>query len=143
MDKQTLIKALNEDLSYELQAVLAYTRWSAEVSGPHRDSLRAMFQREIPDELMHAQFLTDKIVIYGGTPEMKPSAIPEAPSNRDKLKAVLDMEAQAIRNYSQRAQQAEELGETALKVRLEEMVNDETEHYETIQMLLRDWNESV
>ncbi len=143
MDKQTLIKALNEDLSYELQAVLAYTRWSAEVTGPHRDSLRAMFQREIPDELTHAQFLTDKIVIYGGTPEMKPSAIPDASSNRDKLKAVLDMEAQAIRNYSQRAQQAEELGETALKVRLEEMVNDETEHYETIQMLLRDWSESV
>jgi len=143
MDKQTLIKALNDDLSYELQAVLAYTRWSAEVSGPHRDSLRAMFQREIPDELTHAQFLTDKIVIYGGTPEMKPAAIPNASSNRDKLKAVLDMEAQAIKNYSQRAQQAEELGETALKVRLEEMVNDETEHYETIQMLLRDWSDSV
>jgi rubrerythrin len=74
---------------------------------------------------------------------MKPAAIPNASSNRDKLKAVLDMEAQAIKNYSQRAQQAEELGETALKVRLEEMVNDETEHYETIQMLLRDWSDSV
>ncbi len=142
MDKQTLIKALNEDLSYELQAVLAYTRWSAEVTGPHRDTLRAMFQREIPDELAHAQFLTDKIVIYGGTPEMKPAAMPNAVNNRDKLQAVMQMEQQAIKNYSQRVEQAEELGETGLKVRLEEMVNDETEHYETIQMLLRDWNES-
>ncbi|MCG8346272.1 MAG: ferritin-like domain-containing protein [Chloroflexales bacterium] len=122
---------------------MAYTRWSAEVSGPHRDSLRATFQREIPDELAHAQFLTDKIVIYGGTPEMQPAAIPSTISNRDKLQAVLQMEEQAIKNYSQRAQQAEELGETGLKVRLEEMVNDETEHYETIQMLLRDWSDNV
>lgn len=143
MDKQGLIAALNNDLAYEFQAILAYTRWSAEVTGPHRDSLRAMFQREIPDELGHAQFLADKIVVYGGNPGTNPATVPEAPSNRDKLQAVLAMEEQAIKNYSQRIQQAEELGETALKVRLEEMVQDETEHYEAIQMLLRDWDDVV
>ena len=74
---------------------------------------------------------------------MQPAAIPSTISNRDKLQAVLQMEEQAIKNYSQRAQQAEELGETGLKVRLEEMVNNETEHYETIQMLLRDWSDNV
>lgn len=142
MEKQALITALNEDLSYELQAILAYTRWSAEVTGPHRDTLRAMFQREIPDELGHAQFLTDKIVVFGGTPNMQPAPVPDAATNRDKLQSVLKMEEQAIKNYSLRAQQADELGEVALKVRLEEMVNDETEHYETIQMVLRNWNET-
>ncbi len=143
MDKTILITALNEDLSYEFQAILAYTRWSAEVNGPHRDTLRAMFQREIPDELTHAQFLADKIVVYGGTPNMRPAAVPEAPTNRAKLEAVMAMEEQAIRNYTQRVQQAEELGEIALKTRLEEMVSDETEHYETIKMLLRNWEETV
>jgi bacterioferritin (cytochrome b1) len=54
MDKQAFVKALNEDLSYELQAIMAYTRWAAEVDGPHRNMLRTMFTEEIPDELTHA-----------------------------------------------------------------------------------------
>lgn len=143
MDKQALIDALNSDLSYEFQAILAYTRWSAEVDGPHRDPLRAMFQSEIPDELGHAQFLADKIVVYGGMPTTTAASVPDAPTNRAKLEAVLAMEEQAIKNYSQRVQQAEEMGEIALKVRLEEMVSDETTHYEAIKMLLRNWNETL
>lgn len=143
MDKQTLINELNNDLAYEFQAILAYTQWSAEVSGPHRDSLRAMFQREIPDELTHAQFLADKIAVYGGTPTTTPVEVPHTQTNRDKLQAVLAMEEQAIKNYTRRIEQAEELGETALKIRLEEMVEDETNHHDTIQMILRDWHDQV
>jgi bacterioferritin len=143
MTKQALIEALNDDLAHEFQAILAYTRWSAEVSGPHRDLLRAMFQREIPDELGHAQFLADKIVVLGGTPTVTPAAVPEAPTNRARLEAVLAMEQQAIQGYTERARQAEEVGELGLKVRLEQMVSDETEHYEEVKMLLRDWSDQL
>ena len=143
MTKQALIDALNDDLAHEFQAILAYTRWSAEVSGPHRDLLRAMFQREIPDEIGHAQFLADKIVVLGGTPTVTPAAVPEAPTTRAKLEAVLAMEQQAIQGYAERARQAEELGELGLKVRLEQMVSDETGHYEAVKMLLRDWNDQL
>jgi bacterioferritin len=139
-DKQALIDALNKDLSAEFQAIIAYTRWSAEVNGPHRDSLRAMFQREIPDELGHAQFLSDKIVVLGGTPNTTPLAVPEAPNNRAKLEALLELEGKAIAGYTERARQAEEAGEVALKVRLEEMIGDETGHYEEVQMLLSGWS---
>lgn len=141
MDKQSLIEALNQDLAYELQAVVAYTRWAAEVDGPHRDLLRAMFQSEIPDELGHAQFLADKIAVYGGTPTTTPKAVPEARTNHERLNAVMTMEETAIKNYNQRIEQAEAAGETALKVHLEEMVEDETEHYEKIKMMLRGWND--
>src|SRR5919199_5121932 len=106
MDKQALIEALNDDLAHEFQAIMAYTKWSAEVTGPHRDLLRAMFQREIPDELGHAQFLSDKIAVYGGTPTTQPAAVPEAPTNRAKLECVLAMEQEAIQGYTERAQQA-------------------------------------
>lgn len=143
MDRQRLIEALNEDLANEFQAVLAYTRWSAEVTGPHRDLLRAMFQREIPDELGHAQYLSDKIVVLGGTPTTEPAPVPDAPTNRAKLEAVMRMEEQAIHGYAARAEQAEAAGELALKLRLEELIADETEHYETVKMMLRGWDEAV
>jgi bacterioferritin len=143
MDKQALIDALNKDLAYELQAILAYTKWSSEANGPHRNALRSMFQQEIPDELGHAQFLSDKIVVLGGTPNVAPETVPEARTNRDKLEAVLAMERKAINDYSERAQQAEELGEIGLRQDLEEMVSDETSHYEEVLMMLRDWHEAT
>ncbi len=143
MNKQQFIDALNGDLAYELQAVIAYTRWAAEVDGPHRNALRSMFTAEIPDELGHAQTLADKIAVLGGTPTTKPEPVPDAPDNRAKLEAVLAMEKTAIENYSQRAQQAEEMGEVGMKQRLEEMVEDETGHYEEVTMLLRNWKDSM
>jgi bacterioferritin len=143
MDKQTFVKALNEDLSYELQAITAYTRWAAEADGPHRNMLRSMFTQEIPDELQHAQTLADKIAVLGGTPTVTPAPVPAAAHNRARLEAVMSMERQAIDNYTQRAQQAEELGEMGMKQRLEEMIEDETTHYEEVEMLLRNWHGDV
>jgi bacterioferritin len=139
--KQALVDALNQDLAYEYQAVLAYTRWSAEVDGPHRNLLRSMFQQEIPDELGHAQYLSDKIAVLGGTPTTSPAQVPDAPTNRSKLEAVMDMEKTAIKNYGERAEQAEELGEIGLRQDLEEMVADETGHYEQVLMMLRGWKD--
>jgi bacterioferritin len=69
--------------------------------------------------------------------------VPEARTNRDKLEAVLAMERKAINDYSERAQQAEELGEIGLRQDLEEMVSDETSHYEEVLMMLRDWHEAT
>lgn len=143
MDKQAFIQALNDDLAYEFQAITAYTRWAAEADGPHRNMLRSMFTQEIPDEMGHAQMLADKIAVLGGTPTSTPATVPEVSDNRARLEAVLAMERQAIENYTRRAQQAEELGEMGMKQRLEEMIEDETGHYEEVTMLLRNWHGSV
>jgi bacterioferritin len=102
-----------------------------------------MFTQEIPDELGHAQTLADKIAVMGGTPTTSPVSVPNAPDNRAKLEAVMAMEKQAIENYTQRAQQAEELGEMGMKQRLEEMIEDETTHYEEVTMLLRNWTTNM
>jgi bacterioferritin len=145
MDTQIrkFVDALNNDLAYELQAIVAYTRWAAEVDGPHRNALRTMFQEEIPDELNHAQTLADKIAVLGGTPTTTPMEVPKADNNHSRLEAVLDMEKTAIANYTRRAQEAEEIGEIGMKQRLEEMIEDETDHYEEVSMLLRNWHNAA
>ena len=61
MEKQALIDALNEDLAGELQAVIQYLIYSAKVTGPWRPQLVNFMQTEVQDELLHAQFLADKI----------------------------------------------------------------------------------
>ncbi len=137
--KQTLIDKLNEDLAGELQAVIQYATYAARVTGPYRPQLAAFFEQEIADELGHAQFLANKVVALGGEPTTVPRAVPPADNNREMVQQVLEAEKQAIADYSKRASQAEAYGDKGLQVRLEDIVADETEHYEESQRILKEW----
>jgi bacterioferritin len=140
VDKQTIIDHLNHDLAGELSAVIQYLTYAARATGPHRPQLAEFFAAEIPDEIGHAQYLAKKIVALGGTPTTVARAVPEAKSNREMMEAVLAAEEQAIADYSTRAQQAEEFGDKGLQVQLEDIVRDETGHFEETQQILRNWD---
>lgn len=140
MDKETLIKKLNEDLAGEYGAILQYIAYAAKVTGPYRRELSAFFAAEVPDETLHAQFLANKIVALGGEPTTKARPVKHAKSNREMLEAVLAAEKQARADYTERAQDAEAFGDKGLQVQLEDMVRDESTHYEETERILRDWS---
>ncbi len=139
MDKETLIRHLNEDLSGELSAVVQYTIYAAKVTGPYRPQLSAFFLAEVPDEQGHAQFLANKIVALGGEPTSIVRLVPPAANNREMLEAVMKAEKQAIVDYTTRAIEADEFGDKGLAVQLEDMVRDESGHAEESERMLRDW----
>jgi bacterioferritin len=140
MDKQVLIEKLNEDLSNELAAVIQYITYSAQVTGPYRPQLASFFLQEVPDEQGHAEFLANKIVALGGVPTMKAAPVAPAETNKELLEAVLEAERKAIAGYKERAEQADQFGDVGLKVQLEDMVRDETQHAEETERILRDWS---
>ena len=139
MNKKTLIDLLNEDLAGELGAIIQYITYAAKATGPYRPQLSQFFLDEVADEQMHAQFLANKIVALGGEPTTKPRPVPKAKNNRKMLEAVLAAEKKATADYAQRAQQAEEFGDKGLVVQLEDMVRDESGHFEETERILRDW----
>lgn len=139
ISKETVIANLNEDLAGELQAIIQYVTYAARVTGPYRPQLAAFFEQEIADELGHAQFLANKIAALGGEPTTVPRAVPEADDNREMLQKVMEAEQQAIQDYSERASQAEAYGDKGLQVRLEDIVADETDHYEDTKRILKEW----
>ena len=55
------------------------------------------------------------------------------------LEAVLAAERLATQDYTQRAREADELGEKGLMVQLEDMIRDESGHSEETERILRDW----
>ena len=139
MDKQTLIDNLNKDLAGELSAIIQYISYAAKATGPYRPQLAAFFLEEVVDEQGHAQFLANKVVALGGEPVTVPAPVPPASNNREMMEAVLAAERQAIVDYTQRAQEAEEFGDKGLVVQLEDMVRDESSHAEETERILRDW----
>jgi bacterioferritin len=139
MDKQTLVKRLNEDLAGELGAIIQYITYAAKATGPFRPQLAQFFLAEVADEQLHAQYLANKIVALGGEPTTKPRAVPTAKTNREMLEAVLAAEKQATQDYAQRAQDADAFGDKGLVVQLDDMVRDESGHFEETERILQDW----
>lgn len=139
MDKQTLIKHLNDDLAGELGAIIQYITYAAKATGPFRPQLSQFFLAEVADEQLHAQFLANKIVALGGEPTTTPRPVPPAKTNREMLEAVLAAELQAKQDYTQRAEEANAYGDKGLVVQLEDMVRDESGHSEETERILRDW----
>jgi bacterioferritin len=139
MDKQTLIDNLNHDLANELSAIAQYITYAAKATGPYRPQLSQFFLTEVVDEQGHALFLANKIVALGGEPTTVAAPVPAAKSNREMLEAVLAAELQAGKDYTRRAEEAEEFGDKGLAVQLEDMVRDEMGHSEETERMLRDW----
>ncbi len=138
-DVQTLIDGLNEDLAAEYQAVIMYRTYASLVSGPYRQELRAFFEGEIPDELGHAAFLADKIVALGGTPTTRAAEVQLARDNRQMLENALQAEVETIERYTRRIEQAERVGDVSIKVQLENLIVDESQHRDDIRRMLMDW----
>jgi bacterioferritin len=134
-----MIAALNQDLAGELGAIIQYITYAAKATGPFRPELAQFFLKEVPDEQGHAQFLANKIVALGGEPVTTPRPVPAAASNREMLLAVLEAERRAKNDYTKRARQAEAFGDKGLQVQLEDIVTDETGHFEETERILRDW----
>jgi bacterioferritin len=134
-----MIERLNRDLASEYSAIIQYMTYAAKATGPYRPQLAQFFLAEVADEQAHAQYLANKIVAFGGEPTTRPLAVAEARTNREMVEAVLAAEREAVKSYTQRARDAEELGDKGLAVQLEDMVRDESTHSEETERILRDW----
>lgn len=139
MEKTKLIKLLNEDLAAEYAAIIQYVTYAARATGPYRPQLSQFFLAEVADEQMHAQFLANKIVALGGVPTTQAAPVADGANNRVMVEEVLKAEREAVRRYTERAKQAEELGDKGLAVQLEDMIRDESGHSEETERILRDW----
>ncbi len=139
-EKKVLIDGLNEDLANEYSAIIMYRCYASMVKGPYRQELRTFFSAEIPDELMHAQLLADKIVALGGTPVTEPMPVKLSDNAKEMLKNALVAEKDTIGRYVKRRKQAEEAGDYGLAVELDTLIADETKHRDELELMIEKWD---
>src|SRR5712691_10293400 len=126
--RQQLIAALNEDLSREYQAIIAYVVYSQVLKGPEYMAIAAELEKHATQELQHALVIAKQIDYLGGMPVAAAKPVRTSPRAEDMLQFDLDNENETVRNYRERVRQCESLGEYALAEHIRDILMDEQEH---------------
>jgi bacterioferritin len=125
---QDLIKALNEDLAREYQAIIAYTVYSNVLKGAQWMNIAGELKKHAGEELQHALIIADQIDYLGGMPTATPKEVKLSEKPEEMLRFDLDNETVTIKNYRERVKQAEALGHYALAEQLRTIISQEQEH---------------
>lgn len=126
--RERLIALLNEDLSREYQAIIAYVNYSQVLKGPQYMSIAAELEVHAREELEHALTIAKQIDYLGGMPTVKPLPVKTSEKAEDMLRFDLDNENETIANYRVRVRQCEALGEYAMAENIRQILVQEQEH---------------
>ncbi|HEY2843058.1 MAG TPA: ferritin-like domain-containing protein [Bryobacteraceae bacterium] len=123
-----LIKALNEDLCREYQAIISYVVYSQVLKGAQYMNIAAELEVHAGQELAHALIISNLIDYLGGMPAVVPKPVKTSAKAEDMLRFDLDNENETIKNYRQRVGQCEALGEYAMGEQIRKILIDEQDH---------------
>ena len=126
--REQLAQLLNEDLSREYQAIIAYVVYSQVLKGAEYMNIAAQLEEHAHQELQHALIISRQIDYLGAMPSVAPKPVKTSEKARDMLSFDLDNENETIRNYRDRIRQCEALGEFAMAEQIREILVQEQDH---------------
>src|SRR5690349_17455684 len=99
VSREGLIGLLNEDLSREYQAIIAYVVYSQALKGAEYMNIASELEVHAGEELKHALIISNQIDYLGGMPSVQPNPVRTSEKAREMLQFDLDNESETIRNY--------------------------------------------
>ena len=126
--REQLIDLLNEDLSREYQAIIAYVVYSQALKGAQYMNIATELEKHAGQELQHALTVAKHIDYLGGMPTATPQKVVLSAEAEKMLRADLENENNTIRAYRVRVRQCEALGEYAIAEDIREILREEQEH---------------
>jgi bacterioferritin len=128
VNRERMIELLNEDLSREYQAIIAYTIYSQTIKGAAFNNIATELEGHASEELNHAILLARQIDYFSGRPTSIPKEVKISDQAEEMLRFDLENEKQTIQNYRQRIRQADAMGEFALGEVLRKIIAEEQDH---------------
>ena len=126
--REQLVAKLNEDLSREYQAIIAYVVYSQVLKGAQYMNIAKELEVHAGEELQHALTVAKHIDYLGGMPTAKALPVKLSEDPVEMLRADLENENDTIRAYRERVKQAEALQEYAIAEDIVEILRQEQEH---------------
>ena len=128
ISRDRLAELLNEDLSREYQAIIAYVVYSQVLSGAEYMNIAAQLEIHAKQELDHALILSRQIDYLGKMPAVTPKPVRTSEDPKEMLRFDLDNENETVRNYRDRIRQCETLGEYAMAEQIRQILMQEQDH---------------
>src|SRR5256884_5810984 len=128
ISRQRLAELLNEALSREYQAIIAYVVYSQVLSGAEYMNIAAQLEIHAKQELDHALILSRQIDYLGKMPAVTPKPVRTSEDPKEMLRFDLDNENETVRNYRDRIRQCEALGEYAMAEQIRQILVQEQDH---------------
>src|SRR5438270_13071386 len=128
MTRERLIELLNEDLSREYQAIIAYVVYSQVLKGAEYMNIAQELEKHAAEELQHALIISNQIDYLGGMPTVTPKPVKTSEKPKEMLRFDLENENETIRNYRDRIRQCEALGEFAMAEQIRQILVQEQDH---------------
>ncbi|MGB7829261.1 MAG: ferritin-like domain-containing protein, partial [Pseudolabrys sp.] len=128
ISRDRLAELLNEDLSREYQAIIAYVVYSQVLSGAEYMDIAAQLEIHAKQELDHALILSRQIDYLGKMPTVISKPVRTSKQPKEMLKFDLENENETIRNYRTRIRQCERLGEFAMAEQIRRILVQEQDH---------------
>ena len=126
--RESLIDALNGDMSREYQAIIAYVNYSQVLKGAAYMNIADQLEQHAQQELTHALTISRQIDYLGAMPTVVPKPVKVSDKAEEMLRFDLQNEADTIRNYRERVRQCEALGEFAIAEHIREILLQEQDH---------------
>src|ERR1700739_5181220 len=114
VSREELVKLLNQDLSREYQAIIAYVVYSQVLKGAEYMDIAAQLEIHAKQELDHALTISRQIDYLGKMPAVTPKPVRTSKDPKEMLRFDLEHENETVRNYRDRIRQCEALGEFAM-----------------------------
>jgi bacterioferritin len=128
LSRDRLAELLNEDLSREYQAIIAYVVYSQVLKGAQFMNIADQLAIHAKQELDHALILSRQIDYLGKMPTVTPLPVRTSDDAKKMLRFDLENENATIRNYRERVRQCETLGEFAMAEQIRQILVDEQDH---------------
>jgi bacterioferritin len=128
LTRDQLIIGLNEDLSREYQAIIAYVNYSQVLTGAAYMNVAATLEVHAKEELSHALKVSNAIDYLGGMPSVTPKPVKTSKIAEEMLRFDLANETETIRQYRRRIKQADALNEFAIAETIRDILLDEQDH---------------
>jgi bacterioferritin len=128
ISRERLAEFLNEDLSREYQAIIAYVVYSQVLKGAEYMNIADQLEIHAKQELDHALIIARQIDYLGAMPNVTPKAVKTSEKAQDMLHFDLANEVETIRNYRERVRQCEALGEFAMAEQIRGILVNEQDH---------------
>ncbi len=126
--RRDLVARLNEDLSREYQAIIAYVVYSQAIKGAAYMSIARELEVHAKEELQHALIIAKQIDYLGGDLTVTPQPVRTSEDPKKMLRFDLENERVTIKHYRERVRQCEALGEYAMAEHIREILVNEQEH---------------